>query len=365
MCRMILKGATLYTMGLAAGLLYTIAAYAEAGKASPKPFYSNKHVQLLIGTTPGSGADLLARLMGRYLSKSIPGSPSVIPQNMPGGGSVIMMNYLYNAAAQDGTVMGITVGGIYMRHLFDTRGIRHNLHEMIPVFNPEGGGAVIYAGAQLKLREPRDIMNVKQPITFGYQTPEGNSAILGQAGFTMLGVPYRGIAGYKGSHDLILAVERGELDTAWNTPGGYQKFIKPKIADGTMSPVFQSGLWRPQDNRIVPDPAIPEVPTFGELYRDIKGVDPSGPLWDAWFLPLISYARYTIFFPPHVPQAAIDAMTAGLEAMCADPQYQLDVEKIEVDKTCYLRGEAKAITERSASGSPEAVKALSALLPPH
>ena len=93
---------------------------------------------------------------------------------------------------------------------------------MIPIFNPEGGGAVIYAGAHLGLKEPKDIVKVKRPITFGFQSPEGNSAMLGQAGFTMLGVPYRGISGYKGSHDVGLAVERGELDAGWNTPGAYQ-----------------------------------------------------------------------------------------------------------------------------------------------
>ncbi|MCC6887228.1 MAG: hypothetical protein IT536_01615 [Hyphomicrobiales bacterium] len=334
-----------------------------AEPATPETWYRGKRVQLLIGTTPGSSADILARLMARYLTKYIPGgSANVVPQNMPGGGSVVMMNHLANVAERDGTAMGITVGGIYMRHLFDRRGIRHKLEEMIPIFNPEGGGAVIYAGGHLKLREPRDIVNVKQTIAFGFQSPEGNSAMLGQAGFTMLGVPYRGIAGYKGSHDLILAVERGELDAGWNTPGAYQLHIKPKIEAGIFSPVFQSGLWRPQDNTIVPDPAIPEVPTFGELYRQIKGTDPSGPLWDAWFLPLISYARDTIFVPPGVPAPAIEAMTIALERTCADPQYQADVKKIDIDKVCYLREEARAITRRSASAPPEAMAALEALL---
>lgn len=368
MCPACMSGVHAMLRGLALGVLVLlgmhlgVAVAAPAGKSAAESYYRGKRIHLLIGTTPGSSADILARLMARYLSKYVPGDAAVVAQNMPGGGSVIMMNHLYNVAERDGTVMGITVGGIYMRHLFDVRGIRHNLREMIPIFNPEGGGAVIYAGGHLKLREPKDIMKVERPIAFGFQTPEGNSAMLGQAGFTMLGVPYRGISGYKGSHDLILAVERGELDVGWNTPGAYQIHIKPKIAAGIMSPVFQSGLWRPQDNTIVPDPAIPEVPTFDALYREIKGVSPSGPLWDAWFLPLISYARYTIFFPPGVPQAAIDAMSTGLERMCADPQYQIDVQKIEIDKKCYLRDDARAITERSATAPPAAVKALESLL---
>ena len=102
----------------------------------------------------------------------------------------------------------------------------------------------------------------------------------------------------------------------------------------------------------MPDPAVPDVPTFDALYRQIKGTNPSGPLWDAWFMPLISYARYTIFFPPGVPQAAIDAMTTGLELVCADPQYQADIRRIELDPKCYLREEARAITAASSRAPP-------------
>ena len=72
----------------------------------------------------GDRADILARVIARYLSKYIPGTPTVVPQGMPGGGSITMMNHLYNVAEKDGTSMGIVVGGIYMRHLLDARGIR-------------------------------------------------------------------------------------------------------------------------------------------------------------------------------------------------------------------------------------------------
>jgi tripartite-type tricarboxylate transporter receptor subunit TctC len=346
---------------LAAGL-GSSPALAEAGKAQPKAYYQGKRVQLLIGTTPASGSDLLGRIIARYLVKYVAGSPTIVAQNMPGSGSVTMMNHLYNVAERDGTAMGIVVGGIYMRHIFDARGIRHKLEEMIPIFNPEGGGAVIFAGSHLGLKETKDIVKVKREVTFGFQSPEGNSAMLGQAGFAMLGVPYRGISGYKGSHEVGLAVERGELDAGWNTPGAYHTTIKPRIDSGALIALFQSGLWRPQDNAIVPDPAVPDVPTFDQLYRQIKGTNPSGPLWDAWFMPLISYARYTIFFPPGVPQAAIDAMTAGLELMCADPQFQSDTRRIELDPKCYLREEARAITAASSKAPPEAVNALKTLL---
>ncbi|MGH6768180.1 MAG: hypothetical protein ACRECO_04060 [Xanthobacteraceae bacterium] len=343
-------------------LAATLGGTALAAEKATDPFYQNKRVTLLIGTASGSSADILGRLISRSLSKYVPGSPTIVGQNMPGAGSLTMMNHLYNVAEHDGTAMGIVVGGVYMRHLLGAKGIRHDLSKMIPIYNPEGGGAVIYAGAALGLKQPQDIMKVKKTVTFGFQSPDGNSAVLGQAGFSMLGVPYRGISGYKGSHEVSLAVERGELDTGWNTPGAYQTLIKPKIKAGIMVPIFQSGLWQPRDNSIIPDPAVPGVPTFDALYRQVKGKDPSGPLWDAWFMPLISYARYTIFFPPGVPQAAIDAMNVGLEKMCADPQFQADVRRIQLDPKCYLKAEARSITQRSSTAPAEAVNALKALI---
>lgn len=338
-----------------------IAAASPADAA--EPYYQGKRVNLFIGTRPGSIFDTQARLIAKHLAKFVPGSPSIIPQNMGGGGAVTMMNYLYNVADRDGTAMGMVVGGVYMRHLFGTKGIRHDISKMIPIYNPEGSGAVIFASSQLGLREPRDIVKVGRPVTFGYQTAQGNSAVLGFAGFKMLGVKVKGVGGYSGSAEVNLAVERGELDIGWNLSSAWTSIIEPKVKAGIFFPIFQSGLWRPKDGTIVPAPNIPEVPTFDALYRQINGKDPSGPLWEAWFMPLISYGRGTIFFPPRVPSRAIEEMTKGFEQMCRDAAFIADYKRLDLDPTCYLREDAKRITERSSKAPPEAVKALKAILP--
>lgn len=331
--------------------------------AASKPYYQGKRIRLLIGTNPGSIFDIQARLIAKHLAKYIPGSPSIIAQSMGGGGSVTMMNHLYNVADRDGTAMGMVVGGIYMRHLFGTKGIRHDLSKMTPIYNPEGSGAVIYASSKLGLRAPKDIVNVGRPLSFGYRTPYGNSAVLGLAGFNMLGVEVKGIGGYGGSAEVKLAVERGELDLGWNLSNAWKAIIEPMVKAGIFFPVFQSGLWRPSDNKIVPAPNIPEVMTFNALYRQVKGAEPSGPLWDAWFMPLISYGRGTIFFPPDVPERALREISIGLEKMCKDPAFMADYKRLELDPTCFLGEDAKRVTQRSSQAPPEAVKALKAILP--
>lgn len=343
-------------------LLPSAPAMATSDPDAMAAHYKGKTISLLIGTTPGSGADLQARIIARHLAPNIPGRPRVVPQNMPGSGSVVMMNYLYSVANRDGTAMGITVGGIYMRHIMGGQGVRHNLSEMIPIYNPEGGGAVIFASSKTGITRPADIVKVNRILYFGFQNAEGNSAMLGQAGFRMLGIQYKGIPGYKGSHDVSLATERGELDLGWNTPGAYKTLIKPKVVAGVVVPIFQTGIWNPADNRIYPDPDLPDVPTFDALYREINGTDPSGPLWDAWFAPLISYARFTMFLPPKAPQIAIDALNVAFEATCKDEKFVEELERAELSSKCYLKDEARAISERSAYAPPEAIKVLEELL---
>jgi hypothetical protein len=154
------------------------------------------------------------------------------------------------------------------------------------------------------------------------------------------------------------------LDVGWNSvPGAYNTMVLPKVKAGEMTAIFQSGVWQPKDNKIVAAPLAGDVPTFEALYREIKGKAPSGALWDAWYLPLISASRYTIFFPPDVPKAAIDAMNIGFEATCADSKFKADLKKIGRNSTCHLKEEAKAVTERSSKGPAAAVAALKTLLP--
>jgi tripartite-type tricarboxylate transporter receptor subunit TctC len=335
---------------------------APAKPAGPA-YFQGKTINLIIGTTPGSVFDTRARIITRHLGRHVAGSPSVVPQNMGGGGGLGAMNHLYNVAPRDGTNMVMSTGGIYLRHIFGLEGIQHKLEEMVPIYNPEGDGAIIFAGAKLGLKEPRDIAKVTQRIHYGVSTPEGNSVLLGIAGFTLLGLQVNPVGGYPGSAEIRLAVERGELDAGWEQANGYTTTLKPQFDSGVFTPIFQSGLWRPRDNAIIKPEGLEHIPTFQELHQAVKGTSPSGPLWDAWLLPLISYGRGTVFLPPGVPEQAVRDLRAGFEAMCKDEQFIADQVKLNMDPKCYLGDEAKLITERSSKGDPKAVEALNAIRP--
>jgi tripartite-type tricarboxylate transporter receptor subunit TctC len=338
-------------------------AASPAAKPAGPAYYEGKRVTLLIGVNPGSSSDIMGRILIKHLPKYVPGAPSFVPQNMGGGAGLAVMSQLYNAGPFDGTAMAMPTGGIYMREVLGMEGIQYKLSEMIPMYNPEGGGAVVFVSSKLGIKEPKDIAKITQPLNFGYSTPEGNSSLLGIAGFKMLGVPVKPIGGYTGTPEIILAVQRGELDAGWQSSPGYKSALKPLVDSGEVVPVFQSGLWRPADNSLVSHPGLEQIPMFQDLYRAVKGTPPSGPLWDAWYVPLISYSRYTIFFPPRVPEQALREMQIGFEGVCKDPEFKADFQKIDVDPTCYLGEDARRVTERSSRADPAAVEALKSIVP--
>src|SRR5215831_6544986 len=92
-------------------------AFAPAMAATPAEFYKGRTVQLIVGFSAGGGYDLYARVLARHIGRHIPGNPSVVPQNMPGAGSVKAANYIYNVAPKDGTVFGIFDRGLPMERL--------------------------------------------------------------------------------------------------------------------------------------------------------------------------------------------------------------------------------------------------------
>src|SRR5579859_1048495 len=89
-----------------------------AAPAEESGFFAGKQISLLIGYPPGGGYDAYGRLLARHLGAHIPGNPAIVPGNMPGAGSIILANHLYNRAPKDGSVIGLVAGDAALDPLF-------------------------------------------------------------------------------------------------------------------------------------------------------------------------------------------------------------------------------------------------------
>jgi hypothetical protein len=258
--------------------LSCITALTLAITASPAlaqaPFYQGKQIKVLVGFSPGGGTDLYGRVIADGLSRHIEGKPSVVVQHMPGAGSVIAMNNYANKVPRDGSTLIIGTGQLLMRILLGVDGARAKISDFEAlVATPMG--RITYASPSTGISSAKDILSPREPLILG--VPEVISTIDAVLGLTVLRAAFRPVMGYPGKSDIRLAFLRNEINIDSQTTPIYEQSVRPLAADGKAVPLFAQGLM--DGERLLRDPAAPDVPSLAETYREIYGSDPAGPAW--------------------------------------------------------------------------------------
>jgi tripartite-type tricarboxylate transporter receptor subunit TctC len=195
--------------GLAAALV--LFAVSNVPAASDE-FYRGKVIRIIVGFSAGGGFDTYARSLSRYMGKYIPGNPTIIVENMPGAGSLIAANHIFHAAKPDGLTIGAFNGNQILAQLIGGQGINFDARKM------EWMGAPGYNHDLCVLNQKTGIANAEQwlasktPIKLGGSAPgsttDDGPKVLKEA----IGLPMRLVSGYKGTAEIRVAVESGEVD---------------------------------------------------------------------------------------------------------------------------------------------------------
>src|SRR2546421_7210836 len=308
----------------AATVLATALAVAHAHADAVADFYKRRHVDLIVGSGPGGGYDIYARLLARHLGKFIPGHPPIIVQNMPGGGSLRAVNFLYNLAPKDGTAIGTFTRNMPLIGLlggnanvqFDPR--RLTWLGSASSFVNDAYILIVRKDAPVKsIDEARraDLPGLVLGATADGGTGNDVPIILRDT----IGLHVKQVVGYPDSASIFLAIERGEvhgrtvdLSTVrsvkpeWLKPdGGFRVFVQ--FARATRHPDF------------------PDVPTARELAQN----EAARALIQLAELP---YAMSRPFAaPPDLPPDRAKALQRAFLAVHDDPQYLEDAAKLRVD----------------------------------
>lgn len=172
-------------------------------------FYANRSITILVGAGPGGITDTSARLIGGFLEELVPGGPSVIVQNMPGGGSVTMANHIYRSAARDGTVLGYSLPAVIVAQLMEPGRARYDGRELSWI------GSAITSTNVISVLAGSPATTVNQALeTEIILGATGRGSLLYQLptmARELLGLDIRIITGYQGSAEISLAMERGEV----------------------------------------------------------------------------------------------------------------------------------------------------------
>jgi len=183
-------------------------ALAISGPCGAQDFYAGKSIQLVIGFDVGGGYDLYARTVARHWTRHIPGNPTFVPQNMPGAGTRIAANWLYNVAPKDGTAVGTVVQSIAVDQALGEPGIRFDAASFNWLGNPIVDNLVTLSWSASGLATLDDVKS-KGGLFCG-STGGGPTTVFPRVINQLLGTQIKVVTGYPGQTAVNIAMERGE-----------------------------------------------------------------------------------------------------------------------------------------------------------
>ncbi len=174
-------------------------------------FYQGKTITIVVGTVPGGLYDRWGRLFGRVLGKYIPGNPSMVVQNMPGGGSMVAANYLYDVAKPDGLTIGMFQTHMYLQQMVQRPEVKFDVRKFNWLGSQEKGTMMLYIRGDSPFRSIDEIMKAKEAPKCGATGLSDQTTLFTRLLEETIGARFTRVLGYKGGSEVDLAMERGEI----------------------------------------------------------------------------------------------------------------------------------------------------------
>jgi tripartite-type tricarboxylate transporter receptor subunit TctC len=195
------------------------ASYAPDLSGQTDSFYKNKTITIVTGYSTGGTMDGWARLMAQHLGKHIPGNPSVVVQNMPGGGSMVAANYVYKVAKLDGLTLGLFGPGLFFGQLIGQKEVQFQWEKFNWIGSPELTDESLYVRADTNYKTLDDIRKAPGQVRCGAGNRGSSSYYIPKIVEDIAGVKFNMVTGYPGTADANLALEKGEIHCRATTIG--------------------------------------------------------------------------------------------------------------------------------------------------
>ncbi len=184
----------------------------SASAAAADDFYKGKPIRIVVGFSAGGGFDTYARAIARHMSRHIPGQPPIIVENMTGAGSLIAANHLFKVAKPDGLTIGHFIGGLFLGQVLGQPGVEFDGRKFEFIGAPITDHVVCALTKASGITSVEKWMASKTPVKMGgiapgTSTPDNATRIFKAA----LGLPIQLVTGYKGTAEVRLAAESGEV----------------------------------------------------------------------------------------------------------------------------------------------------------
>jgi tripartite-type tricarboxylate transporter receptor subunit TctC len=287
--------------------------------AAADDFYKGKTIRIVVGFSAGGGFDTYARALARHMTKHIPGQPAVVVENMTGAGSLIAANHVFKVAKPDGLTIGHFIGGLFLGQVLGQKGIEFDARKFEFIGAPISDHVVCALTKASGITSLEGWMAAKAPVKMGgiapgTSTPDNATRILKAA----LGLPIQIVSGYKGTADVRLAAESGEIaGGCWGWDSVSVTWRKA-LDSGDAKIILQAS------RRAHPD--LPQVPQAIKFAKSDEGRR------------MIEVAIHgdsdivrTYTLPPGTPKDRVQLLRAAFDATLKDPEFLADAKKSKLN----------------------------------
>jgi tripartite-type tricarboxylate transporter receptor subunit TctC len=317
------------------------------GSLCADDFYKGKAIRVIVGGSPGGGFDIYTRAMARHMGKHIPGNPSLVVENMTGAGTFIAAKYLHSSAKPDGLSFGIFNGALILGRVLGMKGVDIDMRELE------------YLGVQdstvCALRKESGITNIDQwfasktPMKLGGLSPGNSTSDVARMIGGTLGLPVQLVEGYKGTNEIRLAADAGELHGAcwaWETL---------KVAWQNAIPAGDVNIVLQVTAKKLPD--LPNVP----MALDLAKTDEARLLLRAGAIDPAAIVRVYVT-TPRIPKDRLEILRKAFAATLTDAEFVAEAKKANLDINPLSGEEVKKTVDGLFKLSPDVVSKLANIL---
>jgi tripartite-type tricarboxylate transporter receptor subunit TctC len=298
---------------LAAGIL-SFVTVTEPARAAGDSF-AGQTVSMYISTVPGGGYDLYGRLVANYLGRHLPGEPTVVVKNMPGAGGLKMTNWLYNVAPRDGTALGTAPQAVAIEQALGSEGIQYDARNFAWIGRAAPVVEVTYTWHTSPIKTLADAQ--RRETIMGGSGPTSPTVTYLRALNVLAGTQFKIIAGFPGTTEINLAMERGEVEGTTKSWASMKVDNADWLRDRKVNILLQYALES--------SPDLPGVP----LMMDLGRTEAEGRALR--FIAAGNAMGRSIVAPPDLPPARLAILRQAFMATMRDPALVAEAEKRKVD----------------------------------
>jgi tripartite-type tricarboxylate transporter receptor subunit TctC len=298
----------------AAAVALVLALTSGAQAQSAEEFYKGRQIQMVVGYEVGNDYDIGARLLARYLSKELPGNPTIVVQNMQQASGVVAANYMALKAARDGSVIGGISRNLPSQAMMKLPNIEADPRKFIWLGATSFPGRVCVASTAAPVKTAADLFNTD--LLTGAAGAGSSTDIVPTVINRVIGMRFKMVQGYRGAGDILIAVERGEVHAVCMSLGQFRT-SEQKFRDGKLR-----YLLRAEESEL---PSVPNVPSV----YDFAKTDEQKQLMRFIFSSTEFGRPY--LFPPGVPQDRVTFMRKAIERAVNSPELIAEAQKMKLD----------------------------------